>query len=195
MKFWKQTIKPMQKEIVYPPQTQKEIERAIVFMIQKIQERCYNEKPLILHSIRVGLRLMEQKEDKAVVIAGFLHDLVEDTDCKIEEIKKKFGEKVATLVTACTFDRKIKDYKKRWRNLISNIKKAGRDALVIKLVDQIDNLPYYMLISDDRKRHEVMLKHKFFINECRKNFKDLQIFRDYEKTLILQDISRVTLEE
>jgi hypothetical protein len=49
----------MKKEITYSPHIQKEIERAIIFMIQKIQERCYNEKPLILHSIKVGLRLLE----------------------------------------------------------------------------------------------------------------------------------------
>jgi len=81
----------MKKEITYSPHIQKEIERAIIFMIQKIQERCYNEKPLILHSIKVGLRLLEQNKEKEVVIAGFLHDLIEDTDCKIKEIKEEFG--------------------------------------------------------------------------------------------------------
>ncbi len=86
------------------------------------------------------------------MIAGFLHDLIEDTDCRIEEIKNEFGEKVATLVEACTFDRDVKNYKERWRNLISSIKKAGRDALVIKLIDQMENLPYYILISDEEKK-------------------------------------------
>jgi len=171
----------MKKEVTYSPQIQKEIERAIVFLIQKIKERCYNEKPLILHSIRVGLKLMEQKEAKEIVIAGFLHDLIEDTDCRIEEIKNEFGGKVAALVIACTFDRNIKDYKERWHNLISNIKRIGRGALVIKLIDQIENLPYYMmLISDEEKKKEVMWKHKFFINECRDNLKNLPIFKEYE---------------
>jgi len=112
----------MKKEITYSPHIQKEFETAIVFLIQKIKEHCYNEKPLILHSIKVGLKLMKQRESKEVIIAGFLHDLIEDTDCKIEEIKEEFGEKVATLVEACTFDRNIKIYKERWSKLISNIK-------------------------------------------------------------------------
>jgi len=171
----------MKKEITYSPHIQKEIERAIIFMIQKIQESCYNEKPLILHSIKVGLRLLEQNKEKEVVIAGFLHDLIEDTDCRIEEIKNEFGEKVATLVAACTFDRNIKDYKKRWQKLITNIKQTGRDALIIKLVDQMENLLYYMLISDKEKKKEVMWKHKFFITECKENLKELPIFKDYEK--------------
>ena len=173
----------MKKEITYPPQIQKEIERAIVFLIKKIQERCYNEKPLILHSIRVGLKLMEQGETKEVVIAGFLHDLLEDTDCKIKEIKSEFGEKVATLVAACTFDRDIKDYKERWLNLISNIKRAGRDAFIIKLIDQMENLPYYMLISDEEKKKEVIWKHRFFIDECSNDLQKLPMFKDYEKVV------------
>lgn len=171
----------MKSEITYSPQDQKEIERAIVFMIQKIQERCYNEKPLILHSIKVGLRLMEQKKVKEVAIAGFLHDLIEDTDCGIEEIKNEFGEKVVALVSACTFDRTAKDYKKRWHKLISNIKQASRDVIMIKLIDQTENLPYYMLISDEKKKKEVMWKHKFFIEECGNFLNGLPIFKEYEK--------------
>lgn len=166
---------------MYTPQIQKEIERAIIFLLRKIQERCYNEKPLILHSIRVGLKLMELNKAKDVVIAGFLHDLLEDTDCKPEEIKGRFGKKVAALVSACTLDRNIKEYKKRWRKLIANLKRAGRDALLIKLVDQMDNLPYYMLILDDGKKQEVMRKHNFFIEECGDNLKELPIFKDYKK--------------
>ena len=171
----------MEKEITYSPHIQKEFETAIVFLIQKIQERCYNEKPLILHSVRVGLRLIELNEAKDVVVAGFLHDLIEDTDCKIEKIKDEFGERVATLVAACTFDRGIKDYKERWQKLIANIKQVGRDALIIKLADQIENSPYYMLISDEEKKKEVMWKHKFFIGECRNNLQKLSMFKNYEK--------------
>jgi len=171
----------MKKGIIYLPHIQKEFENAIVFLIQKIKEPCYNEKPLILHSIRVGLKLMEQNQAKEVVIAGFLHDLLEDTDCKLEEIKSRFGEKVATLFVACTFDRNIKDYKECWQKCITNLKQASQDALVIKLVDQIDNLPYYILISDDKKKQEVMWKHKFFIDECRNDLQKLPTFRDYEK--------------
>lgn len=174
----------MKEEITYSPQIQKEIENAIVFLIKKIQERCYNEKPLILHSIRVGLKLMELKEAKDVVIAGFLHDLVEDTDCKSEEIKNEFGKRVATLVAACTFDRNIKDYKNRWHKLVANIKKAGREAIMIKLADQMDNLPYYALVLDSEKKEELMWKHKFFIEECRNHLKELPTFKDYEKMVM-----------
>jgi len=171
----------MTKEITYTPDIQKQIERAIVFMVDKIEEHCYNEKPLILHSLRVGFKLMELKQEKDVVIAGFLHDLLEDTNCNPEEIEKEFVEKVARLVLACTFDENIKDYKERWRKLVFNIKQAGYDAIIIKLTDQIANLPYYMLISNKQKKQEVMWKHKFFIDECQNDLKELQIFKDYKE--------------
>lgn len=173
--------KATQEITTYPPHIQKRIEQAIIFLIRKIEECCYNEKPLILHSIRVGLKLMELKEEKEVVIAGFLHDLLEDTDCQLAEIEEKFGKKVANLVSTCTFDEDIKDYKARWRKLISNIKKAGRDTLVIKLIDQMDNLPYYILISDEQKKREVMWKHKFFIDSLKGELKQFKIFQDYKK--------------
>lgn len=148
----------MTKEITYTPDIQKQIERAIVFMVDKIEEHCDNEKPLILHSLRVGLKLMELKQEKNVVIAGFLHDLLEDTNCGLGEIEKEFGERVAKLVLVCTFDKNIKDYKERWRKLVFNIKQAGHDAVIIKLVDQMANLPYYMLISNKQKKQEVICK-------------------------------------
>jgi (p)ppGpp synthase/HD superfamily hydrolase len=124
---------------------------------------------------------MELNETKNVVIAGFLYDLLEDTDYKLEEIKSEFGEKVAILVAACTFDRDIKDYKERWQKLITNLKQAGQDALVIKLVDQMENLSYYMLISDKEKKKEVIWKHKFFIEERRNDLQKLSMFKNYEK--------------
>ncbi|OGF74875.1 hypothetical protein A3B05_02920 [Candidatus Giovannonibacteria bacterium RIFCSPLOWO2_01_FULL_43_160] len=171
----------MTKEITYTPDAQKQIERAIVFMIKKIEEHCYNEKPIIMHSLRVGSELMEFKQEKNIVIAGFLHDLLEDTDCKPKEIEKEFGKKVVRLVLACTSDENIKDYKERWRKLVSNIKQAGHDAIIIKLIDQIANLPYYIMISDKQKKQEVMWKHRFFIDECQNNLKELRIFKDYKK--------------
>ena len=88
---------------------------------------------------------------------------------------------MARLVSACTFDESIKDYKERWRKLVFNIKQTGYEAIIIKLIDQMANLPYYMLVSDKQKKQEVMWKHKFFIDECQNDLKELQIFKDYKE--------------
>ena len=69
------------------------MEKAIIMMVDCIKRGCRNDKPLILHSLGVGFKLWEIGESKEVVIAGFLHDLLEDTNCKEEEIKKNLETK------------------------------------------------------------------------------------------------------
>ena len=45
--------------------------------------------------------------------AAILHDVIEDTDTKIEEVKSKFGDNVAKLVEANSFDESIEDKTER----------------------------------------------------------------------------------
>ena len=160
-----------------------EIEKAILFIVNKITEHCSNEKPLILHSLRVGFKLMELGEKKEVVISGLLHDLLEDTNCKKEEIEKEFGNEVTKLVLACTFDKDIKDYKERWRVSLANINKAGRQAFIIKLMDQMDNLPYYILILDKIKKEQLIWKHKYFIECFDREYSDFELFCKYKESI------------
>ena len=82
------------------PEVDKQIEEAIKFLVFAIHETGHNPKPVILHSIRVGLHLYKLNYDKDIVTAAILHDVIEDTDTKIEEVKSKFGDKVAKLVEA-----------------------------------------------------------------------------------------------
>ena len=56
------------------------------------------DKPMIFHPINVGNILKEYGYDENVVAAGFLHDVVEDTIYTIEDIKKEFGDDIASLV-------------------------------------------------------------------------------------------------
>lgn len=165
----------------YLTKISEEVEEAIIFMVEKIKKSCKNDKPLILHSLRIGMMLMEMEEKKEVVLAGFLHDLLEDTNCQVKEIEKRFGKKVARLVSACTMDYKIKDYKERWGKLSAKIKKVGWPAKIIKLADQIDNWPYYILISGASKKREVIWKHRFFISRFKKKLAHLEIFQNYQK--------------
>ena len=76
-------------------------ERAKLFAINAHMEQVRNsepDKPMIIHPISVGMLLEEYGYDDTVVAAGYLHDVVEDTNYTIEDIKKEFGEEVASLV-------------------------------------------------------------------------------------------------
>ena len=162
------------------PQELKEIERAIIMLVEHVSKKCLNPKPVILHSIRVGMKLIELKQPNEVIIAGILHDLVEDTDCTMEEIKRDFCKKVADLVSAVTQE-KIKDYKKRWHILMDKIKKAGRVAMVIKIVYMNENLPYVRLIKNQETFKITCWKLQFALDSLRPYIGNLKTFKEYEK--------------
>lgn len=156
------------------------MEKAIIMAVDCIKKKCTNEKPLILHSIRVGFKLNEFNQPKEVVIAGILHDLVEDTDCTISQIKKKFGQKVAALVSACSCPYQKND-KDRWLKFLNKIKKAGKRAMFIKLADANDNLPYTELIKDPAYLKRILWKHQMVIEKLKPKMKSSKIFKEYHK--------------
>lgn len=77
---------------------EKDFDHAVIFMATKASEAKSLPVGSILHSIRVGLYLQKEGAPKEVVLAGLLHDVVEDTDDTIEEVVTQFGGDVAKLV-------------------------------------------------------------------------------------------------
>lgn len=75
-----------------------------------------------------------------LIIAAYLHDTVEDTDASLEEIKKEFGDLVASLVDELTSDTKsLKEIGKKeyLKNKMLNMTSWG---LIIKLADRLHNV-------------------------------------------------------
>ena len=79
------------------------IERAYLMSekAHSVQKRKSGE-PYIIHPCNVAEILFELGLDTATVAAAYLHDVVEDTDIKIEEVKDEFGEEIAMLVNGVT---------------------------------------------------------------------------------------------
>lgn len=153
------------------------MEKAIIMLADCVRKNCRNPKPLILHSIRVGLKLLELRQPKEVVIAGILHDLIEDTDCTIGQIRKTFGVKVARLVSSVTQE-KLKDYKKRWYILMEKIKKEGKSAMILKLVDMNENLVYIPLMKDREELKKIQWKNNFAMSQLKPHIGNLGVFRE-----------------
>ncbi len=63
--------------------------------------------PFISHPVAVGLILSRAGFPDKVVMAGFLHDVIEDTKYTYEDIKSRFGEGVANLVRWVTYDQDL----------------------------------------------------------------------------------------
>jgi GTP pyrophosphokinase len=101
-------------------------------------------EPYIQHPLHTAFLLTEIKADLPTIIAGLIHDVPEDTDKTIEDVRKNFGEEVATLVEGVTKLGKIK-YRgiERYReNLKKMFLAMATDIRVIfiKFCDRLHNL-------------------------------------------------------
>ena len=88
----------------YDPEADEDaLNRAYVFAMKKHggQLRTSGD-PYYSHPIEVAGILTKFKLDSASIIAGLLHDTVEDTDTTVEEVRELFGDQVASLVDGLT---------------------------------------------------------------------------------------------
>lgn len=96
--------------------------------------------PYINHPLDVARILAEAGvKDVEVLMAGVLHDTIEDTDTKPEELTEHFGQRVRDLVLEVTDDKRL-DKLERKRLQVIKAPAASDDAKMIKLADKIANL-------------------------------------------------------
>ena len=78
------------------------LEEAIIYatVLHQGKVRKFGNRPYILHPLEVAQILSTLTDDEEVIAAGILHDIVEDTDGTLPEIEKRFGKRVADLVSS-----------------------------------------------------------------------------------------------
>ncbi len=108
------------------------------------QTRKVTKKPFIEHPIAVSEILKAQGARESVIIAGLLHDVLEDTPCTRSEIRERFGKEVLELVEACTdetygFPTTKENWEERKAKAVEKANNIGLDALLIKVADKIAN--------------------------------------------------------
>jgi (p)ppGpp synthase/HD superfamily hydrolase len=167
----------------YASRQLKKIESAIIFLVAEVSKYSKNPKPLVLHSVRVGTKLIDMDSPAEVAIAGFLHDLVEDTKCTASTIRKKFGKKVAAYVQAMTMDYKYTDYHERWFEAMQRLKKLGKYALLIKLVDSDDNIPYYSKIMSRKDLVALLWKAELVQKMVKKDWCKTDVFGRFSRAI------------
>ncbi len=108
------------------------------------EQRRKTGEPYIIHPIAVARIIAEELELGAnPVIAAFLHDVVEDTPCTVEDIRQRFGDDVAFLVSVVTKQKKDKyEHSKQVDNFRQILASVARDIrpLLIKLADRLHNM-------------------------------------------------------
>lgn len=104
------------------------------------------DKPMILHPINVGKILKNYGFDENVVAAGYLHDVVEDTEKTFDDIKKDFGEDIASLVYGASEPDKSLSWEERKKHTIESIKDLDLRHKAVICADKISNLEdlYYL---------------------------------------------------
>ena len=102
--------------------------------------RKLEKKPYIVHPDRVATNVLKFTQDKDIIAAALLHDVVEDTTISLSVIELTFNKRVARLVKELTSEpAKLKKFGKT-NYLIQKLNNISDEALLIKLLDRKDNL-------------------------------------------------------
>ncbi len=108
------------------------------------QKRASGE-PFITHPVEVAKILADLEVDCTAIIAGVLHDTIEDTKCTFEQLKESFGQEIALLVDGVTklgqipYTTKEQQQAENYRKMFLAMAKDIR-VILIKLADRLHNL-------------------------------------------------------
>lgn len=103
------------------------------------QYRKGTNTPYISHPYAVGLLLMEAGCTESVIIAGILHDTVEDTPLTLDFIRDEFGEQVAAIVEGCSENKSLR-WRARKTERIEALKTASMEVCLVTCADKLHNL-------------------------------------------------------
>jgi guanosine-3',5'-bis(diphosphate) 3'-pyrophosphohydrolase len=119
------------------------------------QKRLSGE-PYFTHSFAVAKNLAELNMDAKAVAAGFLHDVLEDTDTPEEEIGKEFGEEILFLVKGVTklgtlkyrgHERHVESLRKFFIAMANDLR-----VVIMKFADRLHNLQTLQYVREDKRR-------------------------------------------
>jgi len=173
----------------------------ISFERHRWQKRKVNGAPYIVHILDVAKYLLsEPNVPEDVIIAGILHDTLEDTDYSPEELEKEFGERVLDLVSIATEpghniktsrEEKKRTWKSRKQHTIDSCSKASSEGMMVLLADKLSNLQSikesYVAIGEsiweqfNASRHDIEWYYRSLRSEFKVKLEDTRMFKIFDK--------------
>ena len=178
------------------------------------QQRVTGE-PYIIHPLEVSKILVELGMDTDSVVAALLHDVVEDTDIPIEQIKAEYGNDIALLVGGVTKLGQI-PFSSREEQQAENIRKMllamSEDirVIIIKLADRLHNMRTMSVMPIQKQRDKSLetmevyapIAHRLGIRALKEELEDLAIaildpvaYKEIEQALELREEERASFIE
>jgi len=144
-----------------------------------------SSEPASEHSFRVRDALKQYGYTEEVVLAGLLHDIIEDSDVTESVLRELgFSDRTRELVLLCTHDERIEDGDKRWIVMMANLIKAGdKEAWAIKTADITDNLRSCHTMAKERCKFMREAKGPFFLNISKSALENTPIWEELKKEL------------
>lgn len=151
------------------------------------QVRNSGEKYFI-HPFNVALLLADLNMDTATIIAGLLHDVIEDTNIAYETIAEEFGTEIADLVDGVT-KLKMLQYKTKQESQAENLRKMvlamAKDirVIIVKLADRLHNMRTLEYMTDKKKKEKAIetleiyapIAHRLGISKIKWELEDLSL--------------------
>ncbi len=181
------------------PEEQERIHQAFEFISEKHREQVRKSgEPYVVHPLHVAKILSDLNMDVTTVLAGLLHDTLEDTETTYEEIEGLFGKDVAEIVEGVTKIGKIKfrnlkeAQAENFRKLILATAKDIR-VVIVKLADRLHNMRTLNYLRRDKRlriAEETLsvyapIAHRLGMWEIKRSLEDLSFKylypREYER--------------
>ena len=167
----------------------KEIEKAYnyAYEMHKGQYRKTGEE-YIIHPLYVAYILTTIMADKDTIIAGLLHDVIEDTETSREDVKEMFGESVANLVDGVTKINSINVSTENeyltgyYKKIIVGMSEDVR-VIIIKLADRLHNMRTLYALPHDRQKRKAKetleilapIAHRLGMHKIKSELEDLSL--------------------